>query len=84
MSSTQNDRVLARLGQAPLTQMEAISELGVMRLGARILELRAAGHTILTEKVEVATRFPGETARVARYVLQPKRPTFELTPPASA
>ncbi len=40
-----------------------------MRLGARILELRDAGHPIETETVEVATRITGETARVARYRL---------------
>lgn len=67
---TQTDRVLARLRAAPLTQMEALTELGVMRLGARILELRDAGHKIETETVEVATRVTGETARVARYRLQ--------------
>ena len=67
---TQTDRVLTRLRAAPLTQMEALTELGVMRLGARILELREAGHKIETETVEVATRIAGQTARVARYRLQ--------------
>ena len=67
---TQTDRVLERLKKAPLTQLEALTELGVMRLGARILELREAGHEIETETVEVATRITGETARVARYRLQ--------------
>lgn len=66
---TQTDRVLERLRKSPLTQMEALTELGVMRLGARILELREAGHKIETETVEVATRVTGETARVARYRL---------------
>lgn len=63
------DRVLERLKKGPLTQLEALTELGVMRLGARILELRDAGHPIITETVEVATRIAGETARVARYRL---------------
>ena len=66
---TQTDRVLERLRKSPLTQLEALTELGVMRLGARILELREAGHEIETETVEVATRITGETARVARYRL---------------
>lgn len=69
MAKSQVDRVLERLRAAPLTQMEALTELGVMRLGARILELRDAGHKIETETVEVATRITGETARVARYRL---------------
>ena len=68
--ASQTDRVLERLRKAPLTQLEALTELGVMRLGARILELREAGHKIETETVEVATRIAGETARVARYRLQ--------------
>lgn len=66
---TQTQRVLERLKAGPLTQLEALTELGVMRLGARILELREQGHQIRTETVEVATRVTGETAHVARYVL---------------
>lgn len=66
---SQTDRVLERLKKGPLTQLEALTELGVMRLGARVLELRDAGHPIITETVEVATRIAGETARVARYRL---------------
>lgn len=68
---TQTDRVLARLRKGPLTQMEALVELGVMRLGARILELRDQGFDITTTTVEVDTRVTGEKARVARYSLPP-------------
>lgn len=66
---TQVERVLERLKKAPLTQMEALTELGVMRLGARILELREAGHEIETKTVEVPSRISGETARIAQYRL---------------
>lgn len=69
MKKTQTERVLERLRVGPLTQMEALTELGVMRLGARILELREA-HTITTEMVEVPTRIAGQTATVARYTLR--------------
>lgn len=68
---SQTDRVYQRLQRGPLTQLEALTELGVMRLGARILELREQGIPIETEMVEVATRVPGETARVARYSIPP-------------
>lgn len=68
---TQNERVLARLRKGPLTAMEAMTELGVMRLGARILELKQDGHPIDAEMVDVPTRVPGEHARVARYRLAP-------------
>lgn len=66
---TQTERVLDRLQRGPLTQMEALTELGVMRLGARILELRALGHAIATATIEVKTRVTGETAHVAQYRL---------------
>jgi hypothetical protein len=88
-TKTQTERVLERLRVAQLTQLEALSELGVMRLGARILELRGQRHHILTEDVEVRTVHGSGTARVARYTLiaehtphaEPPRPAFELAPP---
>lgn len=64
----QNDRVLARLKSGPLTQMEALRELGVMRLAARIGELREE-HEIVTDMVTVTSRRTGEPTRVARYRL---------------
>lgn len=73
-TETQNDRVLARLRKGPLTQMEATIELGVMRLAARVGELRASGIPVQAETVDVATRIPGETAKVARYSLPPCAP----------
>lgn len=43
---SQNERVLARLKRGPLTPRAAFLELGVMRLAARIYDLRLAGHDI--------------------------------------
>ena len=64
---TQADRVLARLYRGPLTQFDALLELGVMRLASRIHELRQRpGVEIHVEDVEVKTRL-GETARIAQY-----------------
>lgn len=51
-----------------VTPLEAQSELGIGRLGARIFDLKRQGFGIKTEIVEVPTRF-GTTARVARYSL---------------
>lgn len=49
MSTTsQNERVLARLKCGPLTALVAWRELHVLRLAARIHNLRAAGHDIRT------------------------------------
>lgn len=71
---TQVDRVLARMRKGPLTQMEATIELGVMRLAARVMELRADGIPVKVETIEVPTRITGETAKVARYSLPPCDP----------
>lgn len=49
---TQNERVLRRLKRKPLTPLLALRELGVMRLSARILELRKQGHDIQRRMVE--------------------------------
>lgn len=64
---TQHADVLDRLRKGPLTPGEALSELGVMRLSAVIYDLKAEGHAITSELVEVPTR--KGTARVARYTL---------------
>jgi hypothetical protein len=48
-----------------ITPNEALSELGIGRLAARILELKERGFGIVTEIIEVATRHG--TAKVARY-----------------
>lgn len=42
----QADRVLTRLKRKSLSPVEALEELGVYRLGARIHELRRQGHQI--------------------------------------
>lgn len=43
---TQNERILRRLKRKPVTPLVALRELGVMRLSARILDLRKQGHDI--------------------------------------
>lgn len=68
---TQNDSVLELLRQrrlAGITAMEAVKELGVMRLAARINELRNEGHHISSEMVKRPTRY-GVPAHVALYRL---------------
>ena len=67
---TQCQRLLRYLeinGQIdPLT---AWSELGIYRLGARVFDLRKAGHSITDSRKEVTNRF-GEKCRVASYKLE--------------
>lgn len=48
-----------------ITQLEAMTELGVMRLASRISEMRNE-EMIIRDTVEVTNRF-GEKCRVARY-----------------
>ena len=59
--------ILSRLEQrGSIDPMEAMVDLGVFRLAARINDLKADGHSINSEMVTVQNRF-GEDCRVARY-----------------
>lgn len=49
-----------------ITPLEALSSLGIYRLGARVFDLREAGHNIHTELMETSNAHGG-TSRVARY-----------------
>ena len=66
---SQCERIPARLKSGPLTQIEALEELGVLRLASRINDLKNAGHCIHKQMIEVTNRF-GEKCRVAQYRLQ--------------
>ena len=52
-----------------ITPLEAMSDLGVMRLAARISDLRRAGHRI-SRKTETAKNRYGRAVRYARYRLE--------------
>lgn len=67
----QTDLLLERLKRGPITPKEALRELGIMRLGARVYDLKKAGHTISREivKVPVLTS-KGGFAHVACYTLE--------------
>lgn len=68
MLGQQNSAVLDWLRRYPsITPMEAMRELGIMRLGARIFDPKEAGHEIDRDLIEVRTR--NGTSRVARYRL---------------
>ena len=49
-----------------ITPMEALKELGIYRLGARVFDLRGDGHVIDTDLVEVRDRH-GNVSHPARY-----------------
>lgn len=69
MRVTQNQRVLDYMQEFNgITQLEALRDLGVMRLASRISDLRRKGHPIVSEVVTVKNRFE-EECRVKRYRL---------------
>lgn len=69
---TQTEKILRHLEQfGSITPLEALEEYGIMRLGARIWDLKHAGYSIKTEDVTGRNRF-GERTRYARYVYAPE------------
>ena len=77
MKPTQSELILAYMKKhGSITPLDALLEIGCFRLGARIWDLKQAGHNIETEMVEVKTRHGG-TATVASYSLvTPKQETL--------
>jgi len=68
--STQSERLIKYLQQyGSIDPMTAWQELGIYRCGARIFDLKAAGHNINSKTKKVRNRF-GEECRVALYVLE--------------
>ena len=66
---TQNEMVLSWLKKSHIGPMAAMKELGVMRLAARIKDLRDDGNHIEMTWDYVTDRF-GQERRVARYTLK--------------
>jgi hypothetical protein len=73
-----NDKVLNELRRGPLTPLECLNKLGIMRLAAAVFDLKEQGHQIRTEMVDVTCR-EGRVARVAKYHLMLSGPPS--TPP---
>lgn len=66
---TQSERVLKYMQtNGWITQYEAMTELGVMRLASRISELRKSGIKIQSEFITVKNRFD-EKCKVKRYTV---------------
>ena len=63
------DRLLAALARFPITTFEAMRLLDVYHVPARVLQLRKAGHRIITLWQTVVTE-AGTRHRVGLYVLQ--------------
>ena len=64
---TQNDRIMAYMVEfGGITQIEALRDLGVMRLASRISDLRRKGYNI-TSKTETVNNRYGEKCYIKRY-----------------
>lgn len=69
-AGAQRDRLLAWLLSSTITTLQARQELDIMHPAARVQELRAAGHNIITHW---ATGYTGKVKhRIASYVLLTK------------
>ena len=67
---TQNEKILDYMERnGSITPLEAMNELGIMRLGARIFDLKEQGVGIITERVKGENRH-GEATTFARYRLE--------------
>ena len=67
---SQNGRIIDYLAKnGSITQLDAMRDLGIMRLGARVFDLKERGYNIQTVMVEDLNRF-GEPTRYARYYLK--------------
>lgn len=66
----QEERILKYMQDfGSITPLQALDDLGVMRLGARIYDLRRAGHTISRRMVTKKNRY-GEAVSFAEYRLE--------------
>ena len=64
---TQNQRILDYIAEfGSITQIEALQDLGVMRLASRISDLRRLGYPIKSETEAVKNRYH-ETCHIKRY-----------------
>lgn len=67
----QRQRILARLRQGSVTSWE-LSQMGILGYNTRIMELRQAGHNIVTTMEEIQNQF-GETVKRGRFSLVSER-----------
>lgn len=75
---SQNEQVLDYIREfGSITQLEALADLGCMRLAPRVSELRKAGYPVKSERVPVKNRY-GQTCYISRYTLDRPREVLTL------
>lgn len=68
--TTQNERILEYIEQfGSITQLEALRDIGCMRLASRVSDLRRQGYDIVSEREVVNNRY-GEKCYIKRYSLR--------------
>lgn len=65
MIKSQNDKVLSIIKKRPLNTVEAMNKMYILRLSARIKDLRDAGYDIQTQRIKVN----GKVKPYVQYVL---------------
>ncbi len=64
---SQQNRIVAYCqSHRGITSLEAVNELGIIRLASRINDLKERGYSIITDWEKVPNRY-GEMTRVKRY-----------------
>lgn len=72
MKATQAERILTYINEfGSITQIEALTDLGVMRLASRISDLKRQGYPI-TSNVEAVKNRYGEKCYIKRYSMKVK------------
>lgn len=67
---TQNERIVDYIHRfGSITQLEALRDLGVMRLASRISDLKRRGYPIKSKREMVNNRF-GEKSPISRYYFE--------------
>ena len=71
---TQREQVLKYMEDfGSITPLQAVADLGIYRLGARIYDLKKAGYKITSRTMKAKNRY-GKTVRFAEYRLEEKEP----------
>lgn len=64
---TQNERIIDYITEfGSITQLEALADLGIMRLASRISDLKMQGYPIVSTFESVKNRY-GEKCKIKRY-----------------
>lgn len=70
--ATQNQRIMNYMREfGSITQLQALSDLGVMRLASRISDLRRSGYQIKSRTEVVKNRY-GEACHIKAYSIAEK------------